>query len=62
MSEFEIELVSKLGLSVIGIPNDAKSALNVMDFAMREYPTGHIRIRCGATIHSERTPPRIIQG
>ena len=34
MSEFEIEIVSKLGVSVIGAANDAENALNVMDEAM----------------------------
>jgi hypothetical protein len=58
MSKFEIELLSKNGVSVIGVANDAESALNVMDEAMRQYPTGHIRIRCGATVFAERMPPR----
>jgi hypothetical protein len=58
MSKYEIELVSKDGHTVIGEANDAESALNVMDEAMREYPTGHIRIRRGSTIFAERTPPR----
>jgi hypothetical protein len=62
MGEFEIELVSKRGLSVIGVANEAGSALNLLDEAMRRHPTGHIRIRRGTTIHSERMPPRIIQG
>jgi hypothetical protein len=59
MSKFVIELVSKGGHSVIGEANDAESALNVMDEAMRQYPTGHIRIRRGTTIFAERMPPRI---
>ena len=54
MSEFEIELVSKLGVSVIGAANDAENALNVMDEAMRQYPTDHIQIRCGTMIHAKR--------
>jgi hypothetical protein len=58
MSKFAIELLSKNGVSVIGVANDAESALNVMDEAMRQYPTGHIRIRCGATVFAERMPPR----
>jgi hypothetical protein len=60
MSKFEIELLSKNGASVIGVANDAESALNVMDEAMRQYPTGHIRIRCGATVFAERMPPRVV--
>jgi len=39
--------------------NDAESALNVMDEAMRQYPTGHIRVRHGDTVFAERTPARI---
>jgi hypothetical protein len=36
MSEkFEIELVSKRCLSLIGVADDAESAINVMDVAMR---------------------------
>jgi hypothetical protein len=50
MGGFEIELVSKLGPSVIGIANDAESALNVMDEAIRQHPTGHIRIRSGTVL------------
>jgi hypothetical protein len=42
MSEFKIELVSKLGGSVIGAAIDAESALKVMDEAMRLCRTGHI--------------------
>jgi hypothetical protein len=60
MSKFEIELLSKNGTSVIGVAKDAESALNVMDEAMRQYPTGHIRIRCGATVFAERMPPRAV--
>jgi hypothetical protein len=60
MSKFEIELLSKNGTSVIGVANDAESALNVMDEAMRQYPTGHIRVRCGATVFAERMPPRAV--
>ena len=55
MSEFEIELVSKPGVSVIGAAKDAENALNVMDEAMRQYPTDHIQIRCGTIIHAKRT-------
>jgi hypothetical protein len=51
MSEFEIELVS---LSVIGAAIDAENALNVMDEAMRKYPTDHIQIPCGTMIHAKR--------
>jgi hypothetical protein len=62
MSEkFEIELVSKRCLSLIGVADDAESAINVMDVALREHPTGHIRIQRGSIIHSERVPPRTIQ-
>jgi hypothetical protein len=58
MSKFEIELVSKGGNSVIGEAIDEGAALNVMDEAMRQYPTGHIRVRRGTTIIAERVPPR----
>ena len=54
MSEFEIELVSKLGVSVIGAANDAENALNVMDDAMRQYPADHIQIGCGTMIYAKR--------
>jgi hypothetical protein len=37
VSKFEIELLSKNGASVIGVANDAESALSVMDEAMRQY-------------------------
>jgi hypothetical protein len=57
MSEYEIELVLKHGHSVIGEADDATEALNLMDEAMRRFPTGHIRIRRGITIVSERVPP-----
>jgi hypothetical protein len=59
MSEYEIELVSKQSQSVIGEANDLESALNCLDAAIREYPRGHIRVRRGATILSERVPPVI---
>jgi hypothetical protein len=59
MSEYEVELVSKNRRTVIGGANNALSALNFMDEAIRVYPRVHIRIRCGATIISERVPPRI---
>ena len=58
MSEYKIELVLKTGHSVIGEAIDEGTALNVMDEAMRQYPTGHIRIRRGTTIIAERVPPR----
>jgi hypothetical protein len=62
MSEkFEIELISKRCLSLIGVADDAESALDVMDVAMREHPDGHIRIRRGSIIHSERVPRRTTQ-
>ncbi len=62
MSEkFEIELISERCLSLIGVAHDAESALDVMDVATREHPTGHIRIRRRSIIHSERVPPRTIQ-
>ena len=54
MSEFEIELLSKLGVSVIGAATDAENALNVMDEAMRGYPTDHTQIRCGTIVHAKR--------
>jgi hypothetical protein len=41
-SKFEIELLLADGPYMIGV--DAESALNVMDEAMRQYPSGHIRI------------------
>jgi hypothetical protein len=59
MSEYEIELVSKRDHSVIGEANDLESALNCLDEAIREYPRGHIRVRRGSTIVSERVPPVI---
>jgi hypothetical protein len=58
MSEYEIELVSKRDHSVIGEANDLESALNCLDDAIREYPNGHIRVRRGTAIISERVPPR----
>jgi hypothetical protein len=58
MSKFEIELASKRGLSVIGEAVDEGAALNVMDEAMRQHPTGHIRVRRGTTMIAERVPPR----
>jgi hypothetical protein len=59
MSEYEIELISKKGHSVIGEANDLECALNCFDEAIRNYPRGHIRVRRGATIMSERVPPLI---
>jgi hypothetical protein len=59
MSKYEIELVLKKGPTVIGEAIDEGAALNVMDEAMRQYPTGHIRVRRGTTIVAERMPPRI---
>jgi hypothetical protein len=47
MGEYEIELVSKQGQSVIGEANDLESALNCLDDAIREYPRGHIRVARG---------------
>jgi hypothetical protein len=58
LSKFEIELLLADGPYVIGVANDAESALSVMDAAMRQYPTGRIRIRFGTAIIAERTPPR----
>jgi hypothetical protein len=58
MSKYEIELLLKNGPTVIGEAIDEGAALNVMDEAMRQYPTGHIRIRRGTTIIAERVPPR----
>ena len=57
MGEYEIELVLRQSQSVISEANDLESALNCLDDAIREYPRGHIRIRRGATILSERVPP-----
>ena len=39
MGEYEIELVSKQGQSVIGEANDLESALNCLDDAIRELPS-----------------------
>jgi hypothetical protein len=58
MSKYEIELVLKNGTTVIGEAIDEGTALDVMDEAMRQYPTGHIRVRRGTTIIAERVPPR----
>jgi hypothetical protein len=58
MSKYEIELVLKNGPTVIGEAIDEGAALNVMDEAMRQYPTGHIRVRRGTTIVAEKVPPR----
>jgi hypothetical protein len=57
MGEYEIELVSKQSHSVIGEANNLESALNCLDEAIRQYPNGHIRVRRGTTIVSERVPP-----
>jgi hypothetical protein len=54
MSEFEIELLSRLGVSVIGAATGAENALNVMDEAMRQYRIDHIQIRSGTIIRSKR--------
>jgi hypothetical protein len=58
MSEYEIELVLKHGHSIIGEADDATEALNLMDEAIRRFPTSHIRIRRGITIVAERVPPQ----
>jgi hypothetical protein len=58
LRKFEIELLLADGPHVIGAANDAESALGVMDEAMRQYPTGHIRIRPGTAVFAERMPPR----
>jgi hypothetical protein len=58
MRKYEIVLITKDGHSVIGEAIDEETALNVMDEAMRQYPTGHIRVRRGTTIIAERMPPR----
>lgn len=58
MSKFEIEMVLKDGHSAIGEASDEKSALDFLDRAIQRYPTGHIRIRCGTVIVSERLPPK----
>ena len=59
MSEYEIELISRKDHSVIGEANDLESALNCFDEAIRNYPRGHIRVRRGTAIMSERVPPLI---
>jgi hypothetical protein len=59
MSEYEIELVSKKDHTVIGEAIDLKSALDCLDEAIRQYPNGHIRVRRGTNIVSERVPPVI---
>jgi hypothetical protein len=58
MSKYEIELVLKNNHTLIGQADDATEALNLMDEAIRRFPTDHIRIRHGTTILSERVPPR----
>jgi hypothetical protein len=59
MSEYEIDLVSKQSHTVIGEANDLERALNCLDEAIRQYPTGHIRVRHRTTVVSERVPPQI---
>jgi hypothetical protein len=59
MSEYEIELVLKKGHTVIGEAEDVLEALNLMEEAIRQYPTDHIRIRRGFMIVAERVPPRV---
>jgi hypothetical protein len=59
MSEYEIELVSRKGHTVIGEAKDAVSALNFMEEAIRKFPTDHIRSRRETAIIAERLPPRI---
>ena len=56
MSEYKIELVLKNGHTVIGEAIDEGTAF--MEEAIRQHPTGHIRIRRGTTIIAERVPPR----
>jgi hypothetical protein len=58
MNEYEIELVMTKGHTVIGEAEDALEALNLMEEAIRQHPTSHLRIRRGTTIVSERVPPR----
>jgi hypothetical protein len=58
---FEVVLLSKDDPQVIGMADDANSALDLMDEAMRKYPDGHIRIRCRTGVFAERVPPRISQ-
>jgi hypothetical protein len=58
LSEYEIELVSKKGRTVIGAAKDAVSALNFMDEAILKFPTGDIRIRRETAIIAERMPAR----
>jgi hypothetical protein len=59
MSNYEIELVLKGGHTVIGEPEDALEALNLMEEAIRQHPTDHIRIRRAFIIVAERVPPRV---
>ena len=58
MSEYVIELVSKKDHSVIGKAMDLAAALDCFDEAIRQYPNGHIRVRRGTNIVSERVPPQ----
>jgi hypothetical protein len=63
--KFEIELVSKDGLTVIGEANDAESALNLFDKAIRRYAKGaHYRsfgtlANSKGTTRSLRNDPRL---
>jgi hypothetical protein len=58
LGKFEIEALLADGPRVIGATNDAESALSVIDEAIRQYPTGRIRIRRGTAVLAERIPPR----
>ena len=58
---FEVVLLSKNDPYVIGIADDANSALDLMDEAMRKYPDGHIRVQCRTGVFAERVPPRTLQ-
>jgi hypothetical protein len=58
---FEVVLLSKNDPHVIGVADNAESALDLMDEAMRKYPDGHIRVRCHTGVFAERVPPRTPQ-
>jgi hypothetical protein len=59
--KFEVVLVSKNDLQVIGEADNAERALDLMDEAMRLYPDGHIRVRCRTGVFAERLPPQTRQ-
>jgi hypothetical protein len=53
-----VVLVSKDDPHVIGVSDNAESAPDLMDEAMRKDPDGHIRVRCRTGIFAERVPLR----